>query len=50
MNTYHIKCQPLEMRAGTPISTAGLTVRDTEAVSDQVKSAIKALQAAQLGS
>jgi 1-acyl-sn-glycerol-3-phosphate acyltransferase len=50
MNTYHIKCQPLEMRAGTPISTAGLTVRDTEAVSDQVKSAIKTLQAAQLGS
>lgn len=45
MNTYHIKCQPLEMRAGAPISTAGLTVRDTEAVSDQVKSAIKALQA-----
>jgi 1-acyl-sn-glycerol-3-phosphate acyltransferase len=46
MNTYHIKCQPLEMRAGAPISTAGLTVRDTEAVSDQVKSAIKTLQAA----
>ena len=26
MNTYHIKCQPLEMRAGEPITTAGLTV------------------------
>ena len=28
MNTYHIKCQPLEMRVGAPFSTAGLTVRD----------------------
>jgi 1-acyl-sn-glycerol-3-phosphate acyltransferase len=46
MNTYHIKCQPLEMRAGTPISTAGLTLRDTQAVSDRVKSAIEALHAA----
>jgi 1-acyl-sn-glycerol-3-phosphate acyltransferase len=46
MNTYHIKCQPLEMRAGTPISTAGLTVRDTQAVSDRVKLAIEALHAA----
>jgi len=32
MNTYHIKCQPLEMRVGAPISTTGLTVRDTEEV------------------
>jgi 1-acyl-sn-glycerol-3-phosphate acyltransferase len=44
MNTYHIKCQPLEMRIGAPISTAGLTVRDTEAVSAKVKSAIESLQ------
>jgi 1-acyl-sn-glycerol-3-phosphate acyltransferase len=44
MNTYHIKCQPLEMRVGAPISTAGLTVRDTEAVSAKVKSAIESLQ------
>ena len=43
MNTYHIKCQPLEMRVGEPISTAGLTVRDTEEVSAKVKSAIEAL-------
>ena len=46
MNTYHIKCQPLEMRVGAPISTAGLTVRDTEEVSAKVKSAIEALHAA----
>jgi 1-acyl-sn-glycerol-3-phosphate acyltransferase len=44
MNTYHIKCQPLEMRVGQPISTVGLTVRDTESVTARVKSAIEALQ------
>jgi hypothetical protein len=43
MNTYHIKCQPLEMRVGEPISTAGLTVRDTDEVSARVRSAIEAL-------
>jgi 1-acyl-sn-glycerol-3-phosphate acyltransferase len=46
MNTYHIKCQPLEMRAGEIISTAGLTVRDTDQVSAKVKSAIEALHSA----
>jgi 1-acyl-sn-glycerol-3-phosphate acyltransferase len=46
MNTYHIKCQPLEMRVGEPISTSGLTVRDTDAVSARVKSAIEALHSA----
>jgi 1-acyl-sn-glycerol-3-phosphate acyltransferase len=46
MNTYHIKCQPLEMRAGEVISTAGLTVRDTDQASAKVKSAIEALQSA----
>jgi 1-acyl-sn-glycerol-3-phosphate acyltransferase len=46
MNTYHIKCQPLEMRVGAPVSTVGLTVRDTEAVSAKVKTAIEALHAA----
>ena len=46
MNTYHIKCQPLEMRVGAPISTAGLSLRDTEAVSERVRSAIGVLQAA----
>jgi 1-acyl-sn-glycerol-3-phosphate acyltransferase len=46
MNTYHIKCQPLEMRVGEPISTAGLTVRDTDGVAAKVKSAVEALHSA----
>ena len=46
MNTYHIKCQPLEMRVGEPISTAGLTVRDTDEVSAKVRVAIDALHSA----
>jgi 1-acyl-sn-glycerol-3-phosphate acyltransferase len=46
MNTYHIKCQSLEMRVGAPVSTTGLTVRDTEEVSAKVKAAIEALHAA----
>jgi 1-acyl-sn-glycerol-3-phosphate acyltransferase len=47
MNTYHIKCQPLEMRVGEPVSTAGLTLRDTDEVSAKVKAAIEALHSAQ---
>ena len=43
MNTYHIKCQPLQMRVGEPIPTKGLSLRDTEAVSAKVKAAIEAL-------
>jgi 1-acyl-sn-glycerol-3-phosphate acyltransferase len=43
MNTYHIKCRPLEMRVGEPISTAGLTMRDLEAVSARVKKAMEDL-------
>jgi 1-acyl-sn-glycerol-3-phosphate acyltransferase len=46
MNTYHIRCQPLEMRVGEPISTAGLTMRDTDEVSAKVKAAIEALHSA----
>lgn len=46
MNTYHIKCQPLEMRVGEPISTAGLSLRDTEAVSLRVRAAMGALYGA----
>ena len=46
MNTYHIKCQPLEMRVGEPVSTAGLTLRDTDEVSAKVKAAIEALHSA----
>ena len=40
MNTYHIKSRPLEMRVGEPISTVGMTLRDTEAVSTRVRAAI----------
>lgn len=46
MNTYHIKCQPLEMRVGEPVSTAGLTLRDTETVAAKVKASIETLRAA----
>jgi 1-acyl-sn-glycerol-3-phosphate acyltransferase len=43
MNTYHIKCRPLEMRVGEPISTVGLTMRDLEAVSAKVQKAVEDL-------
>jgi 1-acyl-sn-glycerol-3-phosphate acyltransferase len=43
MNTYHIKCRPLEMRVGAPISTAGLTLRDMEGLSAKVQKAVEEL-------
>ena len=43
MNTYHIKCRPLEMRVGEPISTAGLTIRDLEALSARGEKAVEEL-------
>jgi 1-acyl-sn-glycerol-3-phosphate acyltransferase len=43
MDTYHIKCRPLEMRVGEPISTAALTMRDMEAVSAKVRKAMEGL-------
>jgi len=43
MNTYHIKCRPLEMRVGEPIPTAGLTVRDLQSLSDRVQAAVENL-------
>jgi 1-acyl-sn-glycerol-3-phosphate acyltransferase len=46
MNTYHIKCQPLEMRVGEVISTVGLTAQDTAKVSAQVRAAIESLYSA----
>lgn len=46
MNTYHIRSQPLEMRVGEPISTVGLKLADTDAVSARVKAAIEALHSA----
>jgi len=41
MNTYHIKPRPLEMRVGRPIPTAGLSMRDMEALSLRVQTAIE---------
>jgi 1-acyl-sn-glycerol-3-phosphate acyltransferase len=46
MDTYHVKCQPLEMRVGEPVSTVGLTLRDMDDVSAKVKAAIEVLQSA----
>jgi 1-acyl-sn-glycerol-3-phosphate acyltransferase len=43
MNTYHIKCRPLEMRVGVPISTAGLRGHDIEALSAKVQKAMEEL-------
>ena len=43
MNTYHIKPRPLEMRVGEPISTAGLKMKDLEALSAKVRKAIEDL-------
>jgi 1-acyl-sn-glycerol-3-phosphate acyltransferase len=43
MNTYHIKCRPLEMRVGEPISTTGMTMRDLEALSARVRKALEDL-------
>lgn len=43
MNTYHIKCRPLEMRVGEPISTMGMTMRDLEALSARVQKALEEL-------
>ena len=47
MNTYHIKCRALEMRVGRPISTAGLTLKDMDALSDNVQKAMEQMYNAQ---
>lgn len=46
MNTYHVRCQPLEMRVGDAIPTTGLTTADMSALTAKVKAAIEALHAA----
>jgi 1-acyl-sn-glycerol-3-phosphate acyltransferase len=43
MNTYHIKCRPLEMRVGEPISTTGLNMKDLPALSARVQKALEDL-------
>lgn len=40
MNTYHIKSQPLQIRFGKPISTAGLSLRDMDELSTQVRNSM----------
>ena len=47
MNTYHIRCQPLEMRVGEAIPTAGLGMADMETLSVRVKAAIEELHGAE---
>jgi 1-acyl-sn-glycerol-3-phosphate acyltransferase len=49
MNTYHIKSRPLEMRVGEPISTAGLTLRDMEQLSEAVRASLGFSQAGIIG-
>jgi 1-acyl-sn-glycerol-3-phosphate acyltransferase len=43
MDTYHIKCRPLEMRVGEPISTAGMTLKDLDGLSAKVQKALEDL-------
>jgi 1-acyl-sn-glycerol-3-phosphate acyltransferase len=43
MDTFHIKCRPLEMRVGKPISTVGMTLRDLETLSARVQKALEDL-------
>jgi 1-acyl-sn-glycerol-3-phosphate acyltransferase len=43
MNTYHIKCRPLEMRVGQPISTTRLKGHDMETLSATVQKAVEGL-------
>jgi 1-acyl-sn-glycerol-3-phosphate acyltransferase len=40
MDTYHVKCRPMEVRFGRPIPTKGLTLRDMDALSAQVQKAL----------
>jgi 1-acyl-sn-glycerol-3-phosphate acyltransferase len=43
MDTYHIKCRPLEIRIGKPISTAGLTMSKMDRLSYNVQRAVEDL-------
>ena len=40
MDTFHIKCRPLEMRVDEPISTEGLTTRDADALTARLHARI----------
>jgi 1-acyl-sn-glycerol-3-phosphate acyltransferase len=43
MDTYHVKCRPMEVRFGKPIPTAGLTLRDMDALSARVQKELEEL-------
>jgi 1-acyl-sn-glycerol-3-phosphate acyltransferase len=43
MNTWHIKPRPVRLLVGEPMATAGLTVRDTEALTAKAREAIARL-------
>jgi 1-acyl-sn-glycerol-3-phosphate acyltransferase len=43
MDTYHIKCRPLEMRVGAPISIAGSDLHHMEELSAKVQKAMENL-------
>jgi 1-acyl-sn-glycerol-3-phosphate acyltransferase len=43
MNTWHIKPRPLRLLIGSPIRTLGLSVRNTEALTEQAREAIAGL-------
>ena len=45
MDTYHVKCRPLEVRFGNPIPTAGLTLRDMNALTARVQKELEELYA-----
>jgi 1-acyl-sn-glycerol-3-phosphate acyltransferase len=49
MDTFHIKCRPMEMRVGNPISTGGYTLRDMDALSGKVHAAMEKLYYAETG-
>jgi 1-acyl-sn-glycerol-3-phosphate acyltransferase len=42
IHTYHLYPRPLAIIVGDPISTAGLTTRDADALSKQVRDVITA--------
>jgi 1-acyl-sn-glycerol-3-phosphate acyltransferase len=48
IHTRHFSPRPLELRIGAPIPTTGLTARQSEALTAQLRQAIQALQTASL--
>jgi 1-acyl-sn-glycerol-3-phosphate acyltransferase len=40
MNSFHIKPRPVRLLVGDPISTAGLSTRDTEKVAERARTVI----------